>query len=192
MPSESLRRWTTIRSQALDEMAQAHRSVGGKRPGRRFATQQINRAYAVLLSSQFQGFCRDLHTECVSHLVSARIHTSIQKIIEADLTRHRQLDKGNAQPGSIGSDFGRLGIDFWAKVDAYQARNRDRRLALIALNEWRNAIVHHDFDAGKLGGTTSLRLSQVDEWRRACHSLAQSFDEVMRSHLESLCGMSPW
>ena len=65
MPSYSLNHWTRERSEALDEIANAHSSVGGSARGRRYATQQINHAYATLLSSQFQGFCRDLHSECV-------------------------------------------------------------------------------------------------------------------------------
>lgn len=64
MPSKSLDLWRTTRSDTLDEIVAAHRSVGGQDRGRRFATQQINCAYTKLLSSQFQGFCRDLHSEC--------------------------------------------------------------------------------------------------------------------------------
>src|SRR5262249_19369869 len=40
------------------------------RAGRRYATQQVNRAYAVLLASEFQGFCRDLYSECMDHVVA--------------------------------------------------------------------------------------------------------------------------
>ena len=65
MPSLSLQHWNAVRLPRLDEIERAHSSVGGTGPGRRYATQQINHAYAVLLSSQFQGFCRDLHTESV-------------------------------------------------------------------------------------------------------------------------------
>jgi len=42
MPSQSLEFWLKVRSRALDEIEQAHRSVGGTGPGRRYATQQIN------------------------------------------------------------------------------------------------------------------------------------------------------
>lgn len=63
MPSESLIAWQGSRAAELDELEAALRAVGGIGRGRRHATQQLNQAYAVLLSSQFQGFCRDLHTE---------------------------------------------------------------------------------------------------------------------------------
>src|SRR5437870_518257 len=70
MPSRSWRHWHSVRARELDEVEAAHTAIGGSGPGRRTATQQINRAYAVLLASQFQGFCRDLHTECVDYLVA--------------------------------------------------------------------------------------------------------------------------
>ena len=70
MPSISYRRWRTICARALDEMAKAHVAVGGSARGRRYTTQQINQAYAVLLAAHFQGFCRDLHSECVDHILA--------------------------------------------------------------------------------------------------------------------------
>src|SRR5580704_12662662 len=70
MPSLALQDWLAWRAATLDEIEHAHRSVGGTGPGRRFLTQQINQAYAVLLSSQLQGFCRDLHMESADHLVA--------------------------------------------------------------------------------------------------------------------------
>ena len=77
MSSRSLIRWNAERREALDEIENAHAMVGGTERGRRYATQQINYAYVTLLSSHFQGFCRDLHSECVDHIVAlvpAHIH----------------------------------------------------------------------------------------------------------------------
>lgn len=59
MPSSSYRQWRTVCAAALDEIAHAHVAVDGTAPGRRYTTQQINRAYPTLIASQFQGFCRD-------------------------------------------------------------------------------------------------------------------------------------
>lgn len=191
MPSTSYQEWTSSRSEALDEMAQAHVAVGGSQRGRRYATQQINRSYAVLLASQFQGFCRDLHSECVDHLTNALTPAALRPIVRAEFTLNRQLDSKNAQPASIGSDFGRLGVDFWVRVEAHHAANPSRKATLDRLNAWRNAIVHQNFDPAKLGGTT-LRLKTVQRWRRHCGYLARSFDEVMRSHIRSMIGSAPW
>src|SRR5262249_4886215 len=117
MPSTAFDHWSTTRRIALDEIKQAHAAVGGTGPGRRYATQQINHAYAVLLASQFQGFCRDLHSEGVDFLVKMIVpFPTLWPLVRAEFVRGRQIDRGNAQPGSIGADFGRLGIDFWVEV----------------------------------------------------------------------------
>jgi hypothetical protein len=173
-------------------MAKAHAAVGGGKRGRRYATQQINRSYAVLLASEFQGFCRDLHSECVAHIVDAIGLTDLRDVIRVELTRDRKLDRGNAQKGSLASDFGRLGVQFWKSVEAHNIANAARALKLEELNRWRNAIVHQDLDASKLGGTTVLRLVQVRQYRVACGHLARSFDTVMRVHVHFLTGKFPW
>jgi hypothetical protein len=192
MPSVALQMWQMARAASLDEIESAHRSVGGSGPGRRTATQQINQAYAVLLSSHFQGFCRDLHTECAVYLAARMSPTSLQVAVRADWLLHRKLDKGNPNPGNIGADFNRLGFDFWVDVNAADARNAQRRILLEELNEWRNAIAHQDFDPAKLGGTTTLGLAQVRGWRAACHALALSFDAVLRDYILQALGAPPW
>jgi hypothetical protein len=110
MPSVSYRRWRTTRAKALDEIAEAHAAVGGSARGRRFATQQINRSYTVLLAAHFQGYSRDLHSECVDHLLLMIAPPKpLQQLLRTELTRGRHLDRGNAQPSSLGADFRRLG-----------------------------------------------------------------------------------
>ncbi len=47
------------------------------------------------------------------------------------LTQGRKLDSGNPNPGNLGSDFNRFGLDFWAVVDRLDVRNPDRRGALL-------------------------------------------------------------
>src|SRR5215468_7919843 len=111
MPSRAYRQWNRMRAAELDEVEAAHALVGGTSRGRRYATQQINRAYAVLLASQFQGFCRDLHTQAVDHLLATlRLAAPIHAVVKHEFDTRRQLARGNAQSGSIGADFGRLGI----------------------------------------------------------------------------------
>jgi hypothetical protein len=116
----------------------------------------------------------------------------LKQLVRAEFTRNRQLDRGNAHPGSLGADFGRLGIDFWTEVENHDPGNVARKVLLGLLNNWRNAIAHQDFDPAQLGGTTVLRLAQVRRWRVACQHLARSFDEVMRLRLQALTGISPW
>jgi hypothetical protein len=178
--------------QELDDIEAAHRSVGGSARGRRHATEQINHAYVVLLASQFQGFCRDLHTECVDCLVPFVTPVVLQSVLRAEFLLNRSLDRGNANPSTIGSDFNRLGVEFWQQVYAESLRNDRRRELLDGLNLWRNAIAHQDFDANILGGSILLHLTKVRIWRTACNKLAQSFDTVMQTHLRSIIGANPW
>jgi hypothetical protein len=102
MPSVSWREWSTTRTQQLNDIEAAHRSVGGTGRGRRYATEQINHGYAVLLASQFQGFCRDLHSECVRELVRAVSPTIFQSNLHSEFLFNRGLDRGNANPSTIG------------------------------------------------------------------------------------------
>ena len=185
--------YTTVRAVSLDEIEAAHGSVGGSGRGRRYATEQINHAYTVLLASQFQGFCRDLHNECVEALVNATAPVVIQPMFRAQLLRGRQLDKGNASRENITADFERFRIPFNTQVIAADRRNVGRYRRLLALNTWRNAIAHQDFARLTVSGTTPvLRLVTVREWRAACSGLAVSYDRVMRSYLAEITGTSPW
>ena len=190
MSSKSLHAWRNERQAALDELEAAHRSIGGTGRGRRSATQQINQAYAVLLSSQFQGFCRDLHVECAAPFLSG-LPAPLQPAIRELLTDNRKLDKGNPSPGNIGADYNRFGLSFWAEVKKLDGRNEGRRARLDKMIQWRNAIAHQDFDPFVLG-STALRLHLVRSWRRACDHLAATFDETMRNYLQALNGYSPW
>lgn len=191
MASASLTAWRTSRAAKLDEIAAAHRSVGGTGRGRRYATEQINHAYAVLLSSQFQGFSRDLHSECADALLTHQAFTVLRAVLTPALTQGRKLDVGNANAGNIGSDYNKFGLLFWAAVHAADANAVVWKDELEALSRWRNAIAHQDFRT-VLPGTTTLRLDQVRKWRRACDGLARTFDKVMRLHLASLLGHDPW
>jgi hypothetical protein len=177
----------------LDEIEIAHRSVGGSGPGRRYATQQINQAYAVLLSAQFQAFCRDLHTECVIHLVAPAPSLDLREMYRSGLVLGRKLDSGNPNPGNIGSDFNRLGLSFWPLVNAHRPRNPQRQALLEELNAWRNAIAHQDFTPAMLrAGQTTLRLERVQRWRKACGVLARSFEEVMHTWILGKTRVAPW
>jgi hypothetical protein len=191
MPSIAWGQWNTTRAAALDEIEAAHAAVGGTGPGRRYATEQVNHAYTVLLAAQFQGFSRDLHSECAEDLARSLTPAAMRSMVRLAFLLNRSLDRGNANPGALGSDFNRLDLEFWTGVYADDPRNPQRREALDELNAWRNAIAHQDFDPAVLGATP-LHLAQVRVWRRACVGLAKSFDRVMHAHLLAMTGTSPW
>src|SRR5713226_7263691 len=115
MPSNSLKQWLSTQAEELDEIENAHALVGGRDPGRKYATQQMNQAYVTLLSSHFQGFCRNLHSECVDYVLNL-IPVDLRALIRDQFIRGRQLDRGNPSPGAIGSDFDRFRLNFWEEV----------------------------------------------------------------------------
>jgi len=64
---------------------------------------------------------------------------------------------------------------------------------LATLNRWRNAIAHDAFAPDMYKGSRpSLRLAEVQDWRRACDGLARSFDNVRHAHLLAATGVAPW
>lgn len=192
MLSQAYRRWRTSARTELDELANAHRIAGGDTRGRRFTNQQVNRAFAVLLASHFQRYCRDLHTECVDHLVGVVLPVAVRPMFRAELERDRKLDRGNATPGNLGADFGRLGFSFWGTLGTFTRHAAVMNAELEALNAWRNAIAHQDFDPTKLGGTVVLRLKRVRRWRALCDRLTRAMDAMLRAHLHTQIGRLPW
>src|SRR4051794_14089402 len=137
MSSNSFLRWGGERTAALDEIEAAHGQGGGTERGRRYATQQINRGYAVLLGSGFQGFGRDLYSECVDYLV-ASAPASLQTLVRAQFLWGQPFSRGNPQASELGSQFGRLGLRFWDGVYAVHSHNRRRKELLDELMRWRN------------------------------------------------------
>jgi hypothetical protein len=187
MPSRSLQHWEHQRCRDLDELEKAHRSLGGNLRGRRYATQQVNHGYLLLLSSQFQGFCRDLHSECIDFLVTQITPLSVRVILREAWATARKLDKGNPSPENLQLDFERLGFDLQGSI--FEAKRKAR---LHMLNHWRNAIAHQDFDPAKLGGKTKLGLAEVREFRKLCNGLAEMMDACAQSHLRTITGKQPW
>jgi hypothetical protein len=192
MASRALRAWQTRSRKVLDELEAAHAVVGGARRARAFARQQINQAYVVLLASQFQRFCRDLHTNASASLIQTPAFVALQPVLRESLSRGRRLDSGNATPANISTDFWRFGLDLWAAAGQQDSRTSQRREKLESLNRWRNAVAHQDFRHAQLQGRETLHLFEVRAWRRACDCLAVDFDKVLGLHLRTISGVLPW
>lgn len=191
MSSASLRAWTTLRATKLDEIEAAHAAVGGLSRGRRRATEQINHAYVVLLCSQFQGFCRDLHSECVDFVVQSAVAEPMRLTVHTELSRARRLDRGNPSSEALGAYFNRLGLEFWKAVEATDRRSLGRRRRVDALVAWRNAVAHQDFTSSRLT-PARVDLAAVRSWRRSCGLLAESFDRTMERYLGGVLDGPPW
>jgi hypothetical protein len=195
MASRSLQDWQNDASRAFDQIENAHRAVGGTRPGRRFLTQQINYAYVTLLAARFQGFARSLHTQTAAIIAAGAHNAPYQLLLLESLTRNRALDKHSAQPNAIAEDFDRFGLDVWQQVEAARKGNDERRKKLWALITWRNAIGHHDIDAKLAKGAldpVTVKLGTCTRWRSALGVLASSLDKVAADQCEALGLPRPW
>jgi hypothetical protein len=190
MASKALTWWRSSAQEALDNMLRVHAALGGTGAKRRLL-EQVNNAYAVLLSSQFQKFCRDLHSEAADYIASTTPFM-IRRIVLLRFTEGRKLDTGNPNPGNLGSDFNRFGLKFWDEISLANPKNAGYLEKLKQLNLWRNAISHHDFGDLQLAGRTSIRLKEISDWRRACDGLAGGFDQVLLDYLLKITGIKPW
>ncbi len=196
LPSHSLLRWQADAWSQLDDIVGAHAAVAAATVGGRVATEQVIHAYAMLLSSHFQRFCRDLHSEAIEHVCAEVPTVWVQWMLRARLIEGRKLDTGNPNPGNIGSDFKRFGLELWPSMVALDARTPGQKLLLEQLNRWRNAIAHQDFtSSGDLdlgAGRVDLRLADVNAWRAACDQLATTMDAAVAAWLAGLAGRPAW
>lgn len=190
MASNAYLSWFNEGLPELDRLREAHQSLGGHSRGRRYVTLQINYAYTALLCGYWQAYCRNLHTECVTHLAGHLDAQAFKDIFTASLMLNRELDKGNPHPGTIRQDFSRLGLSIWAHAIRLDKRNEARRRHINTMVIWRNAVVHQDFKTEQT--SVYLKLSVVEQWRTACCQVAQVFDRVMRAHLRDMLSHEPW
>jgi hypothetical protein len=192
MPSDALLAWQTVRMprlQAVEDDCLHLESLHAANPSR---AQEYIRSYAVLLSAEFQGFCRELYDECAEKLVESVTPASLQAVLRSQFGYRRSLRAGNPNSETLKADFNRFQFEFWATVLAADATHAARKGKLEELAAWRNAIAHYDYDLANLGGSMTLTISQVHDWGLACDGLAAVFDSVLRDFLHRTTGVAPW
>jgi hypothetical protein len=197
VPSVAHQTWCGQRQHRIDQLLQAHKTLGGSGPGRRWRTEQVNWALTLRLAGEFQGFARDLHDLAVDHFVGvvAKANPLLANVLRARVTGNRQLDKGNAHPGSLGADFALLGMTLWAALETANPRALVWNRELTALNEARNAIAHAE--EGRLIALRAdgypITLETIRRWKRALDALAGTMDDVVSDYLDILLGAGrPW
>ncbi len=197
MASRAFEAWNNARAVRLDRLEAAHVAFAGEGRGRRWETEELNHAIVLRLAAEFQGFCRDLHDECILILVRGMGLPAgrLEDIVLLEFSASRRLDSGNASPGGIGTDFARLGMTLWPDIKRhYAARGPQWNERLEILNTARNGIAHDD--QAKLAEVRSrgwpLTLPGARRLRRSLDGLAKGMDTVCRDHLASLLKMAPW
>jgi hypothetical protein len=147
------------------------------------------RGFVLHLSAHFQGFCRNLYTEC-SQIWIAAIPAGLQATAQAQFSVHLALEKGNPSHDTIKRDFNRFG--FLLDLQAAHAQGPQQVTDLGHLNDWRNKAAHQG--SRPLGGgvPAALTLPIVQGWRASCDGLATSLDRIMRAELLHSMGVAPW
>jgi hypothetical protein len=187
MPSASLQHWQNHRMPRLLQIdIQCAVSVALVPPNPDLAEENL-RAYVVLLSAHFQGFCRDLYTEA-SQIFVSKVRPSLQVLIQDQFNARRILDQGNPSLDNIARDFNRFRLNLQVELNADPA-NALRRQHLAALNQWRNVVAHQGTTLPP-GAPLSLPMLQV--WRQSCDDLTTSLDGIVYNQLRWLLRRKPW
>ena len=186
MPSASLLVWRNDRMPRLGGVeAQCAASLALAPPQPNLIEENL-RGYVLLLSAHFQGFCRNLYTEC-AQIVVTRVRARLQLLIQAQFTAHRRLDHGNPTLQNLKAGFERF--DFTLDLVAADPANAARLQDLALLNRWRNVAAHH----GTVPiGMPSLDLPSLQAWRHSCDGLATSLDQIMYNELRRILRRTPW
>jgi hypothetical protein len=185
MPSVSLQHWRIERMLSLQEIdLQCAASLALAPPNPRLSEETL-RGYIMLLSAHFQGFCRDLYTEC-AQIVAGTLPPPLQAMIQMQFTASLALDRGNPNRDNIRRDFERFGIPL-NRVMANPA-NHGRLRDLDGLNGWRNVAAHHNVVPP--GGLPSH--AELQAWRNSCDGIATFLDGFMYNRMQGALGIAPW
>lgn len=141
MTSAALDDWRGVRSDRLSELFVAHRRVDPRGRGRRWTTTTLDRAIALNLAAEFQGFARDLHDLAIEAVHAACSPPAVAELVRSLASSGRELDRGNAHPGALGKDCQRVSVDLWGELRA--ATSPARRLRAPEKRRWahKNAVL---------------------------------------------------
>jgi hypothetical protein len=196
--SQALKDWSSDRRARIQQLLDARARVGGSGAGRRWRTEQLNWSLVLCIASEFQGFSRALHDEGAEFFVQELGHSqpAVVAVVRQALVRERRLSRGNANPGNLGADFGRFGMQFWAQMQQRYPVTKGTQVQLEALNKARNAVAHADesvIQALSDDGWPLSQLATINRFRSATDKLARAMDTVVGDHLaQYFGGKAPW
>ncbi len=189
MPSAAITRWHNDRMLRLNEVERHCAAVLALAPPSPTFLDETLRGYVLHLSAHFQGFCRNLYTEC-SQIWIAAIPIRFQATAQAQFTAQLALEKGNPHHDNIKRDFNRFG--FLLDLQSAHPLGPQWVTNLGHLNDWRDKAAHQGTQPLGSGVPASLTLPIVQGWRGSCRGLATSLDGVMYAELLRIIGVAPW
>src|SRR5258708_36444542 len=104
MPSVALIRWQNDRLLRLNEVDSHCEFVDALVPPNLTFLDETLRGFVLHLSAHFQGFCRDLYTECTQICIAA-MPSGLQATAQPQFSAHLALEKGNPSYNNIKKDF---------------------------------------------------------------------------------------
>jgi len=188
VPSAALTRWQYDRLPRLNEVDAHCAAVLALVPPNPTFLDETLRGFVLHLSAHFQGFCRDLYTEC-SQIWIAVIPAGLQATAQAQFFVQLALEKGNPSHDNIKRDFSRFG--FLLNLTAHAAGHQ-QVTDLGHLNDWRNKAAHQGTQPLGGGVPGVLTLPIVQGWRASCDGLATSLDGIMAVEMLRIMGVAPW
>ena len=157
--------------------------------------EECLRGYVMHLSAHFQGFCRDLYTEC-SQICSDAVAAppGMAATMQRQFAARLYLEQGNPNHENLVKDFNRFGfvLNFTAPTVAAHAANGLRVTHLGHRQAWRNRAVHQGTSPLGGGVPADLTLPLLQMWQASCHGLAGSLDDIMYNELSGILGRVPW
>lgn len=109
----------------------------------RWAVDDLDQALALRVTSEFQGFARELHDDAVSLIAEAVApgDRHRQLLLGLPYQAARRLDRGNADGRALSQDFKLFGLTLWS--DPEQG-DPSRAAEWKAAVEARNGLAHDD------------------------------------------------
>jgi len=157
--------------------------------------EECLRGLVMHLSAHFQGFARDLYTECSQACAAAVLAPpGMSATMQRQFLAQLALEKGNPTNENLVKDFSRFGLDlsFTAPHVADRVANGPRLTHLGQLQAWRNRAVHQGTSPLGGGVPQALTLAIIQAWRSSCDGLATSLDDIMYNQLSAVLGKAPW
>jgi len=147
------------------------------------------RGYVLHLSAHFQGYCRNLYTEC-SQIWMGAIPVALQATAQAQFSAQLALEKGNPTYVNIKRNFNRFG--FLLNLQTTHVGGPQQVTDLGHMNNWRNKAAHQGTQPLGSGVPPTLTLPVLRDWRMSCDGLATALDSIMRAELLRIMGIAPW
>jgi hypothetical protein len=184
LPSAALTYWKNDRAFQLNEVEAHCAAAYALVPPNPTFFEETVRGFVLHLSAHFQGYFRDLYTECAPICIAA-MPAGLQAVAQSQFLAQLALEKGNPNHDNKRKDFNRFG--FQLNLQSANSLASHQLADLAHLNAWRNKAAHQGTQPMGASVPATLTLGVVQVWRASCDGLAGSLDQIMQ---QSCCRFS--